>query len=119
MESLNRLQSLQSLQSSNLSYDEVKIDKDSVVYCGIPYINTNCYGKKNVNTFDYKKFYDWCSKQKEIVIISEYTMPEDFICIGAIEKSVQLCSGSSKKALEKLFIPKHQRELYNNLMKRR
>ena len=28
-------------------------------------------------------------------------------------------SGASKKAIEKLFIPKHQRELYNNLMKRR
>ena len=122
MESLNRLQSLQSLQSlqlSNRSYENNKIDKDSVVYCDIPYINTNCYGKKNVNTFDYKKFYDWCSKQKELVIISEYTMPEDFICIDAIEKSVQLCSGSSKKAIEKLFIPKHQRELYNSLMKRR
>ncbi|MBQ5470781.1 MAG: DNA adenine methylase, partial [Treponema sp.] len=101
LEALNRLQSLQSLQSlqlSNRDYEDVKIDKDSVVFCDIPYINTNCYGKKNVNTFDYKKFYDWCSKQKELVIISEYTMPDDFICIDAIEKSVLLNSGASKKA---------------------
>lgn len=46
-------------------------------------------------------------------------MPEDFMCIDAIEKSVTLCSGGDVKAIEKLFIPKHQRELYNNLMKRR
>ena len=122
MESLNRLQSLQSLQSlqlSNCRYDEVKIYKDSVVYCDIPYINTNCYGKKNVNTFDYKKFYDWCSKQKELVIISEYNMPDDFMCIDAIEKSVTLCSGGDVKAIEKLFIPRKQAELYKKLLNKK
>ena len=122
MESLNRLQSLQSLQSlqlSNCSYENVKIYKDSVVYCDLPYYNTNPYGDDKSNNFDYEGFYKWALRQKELVVISEYTMPEEFICIDAIEKSVQLCSGSSKKAIEKLFIPKHQKELYNNLMKRR
>ena len=122
MESLNRLQSLQSLQSlqlSNRSYENVKIDKDSVVYCDLPYFDTNPYSKDKSNNFDYEGFYEWALRQKELVIISEYNMPDDFICIDSIEKSVLLSSGASKKAIEKLFIPKHQRELYNNLMKRR
>ena len=122
LEALNRLQSLQSLQSlqlSNCSYENVKIYKDSVVYLDPPYFDTNPYGDDKSNNFDYEKFYKWALQQKELVIISEYNMPDDFICIDAIEKSVLLNSGASKKNLEKLFIPKHQRELYNNLMKRR
>ena len=119
LESLNRLQSLQSLQLSNCSYENVKIDKDSVLYCDIPYINTNSYGKKNVNTFDYDKFYDWCSKQKELVIISEYSMPKDkFFCVAETEKRSLMCADSGKctNRVEKMFIPKHQKELYYMLM---
>ena len=36
-------------------------------------------------------------------------MPEDrFTCIAEIEKTVTLQSGAGNKAIEKLFIPKHQ-----------
>ena len=116
LEALNRLQSLQSLQSLQLSkgsFENVKIYKNSVVYCDIPYSNTNAYGKKNINNFDYEKFYKWCEQQKEFVIISEYQMPENkFVCIGGIEKPVMLDSGADLKAVERLFIPKHQEEKY-------
>lgn len=44
-------------------------------------------------------------------------MPEDFICVNQIKKTVCLSGGTSNKATEKLFVPKHQIELYNNLMK--
>lgn len=119
-ENLNRLQSLQSLQSSNLSYDKVKLHKDSVVYCDIPYYQTNRYGTKKDNLgFDHEKFYKWCEKQKELVLICEYYMPEDrFRCIDGIEKTVLICSGASKKNIEKIFVPKHQLELYKSMMKR-
>lgn len=119
LESLQRLQSLQSLERlsvSNKSYDEVEILPHSVLYCDIPYYNTDEYA---AGGFDHQKFYKWALRQKELVIISEYYMPDDFMCIDAIEKSVTLCRGGDVKAIEKLFIPKHQRELYNNLMKRR
>ena len=83
---------------------------DSVIYCDIPYHNTNAYGSKNVNTFDYERFYTWCEKQTEPLFISEYYMPEDrFICIDEIEKTVLMDSGADKKAVEKIFIPKHQK----------
>lgn len=116
LEALNRLQSLQSLQSTNLSYEKVKIHKDSVVFCDIPYVNTNSYGnKKDNNGFDYDRFYEWCGKQTELVLISEYKMPDSFICVDSIEKPVMLNSGSSLKAIEKLFIPKHQKELWKSV----
>ena len=111
LEALNRLQSLQSLQSD---YSAVKILPNSIIYCDIPYINTNAYGTKNRNTFDYERFYSWCRKQTELVIVSEYQMPEDFICIDETEKSVMMNSGADLKAIEKLFIPEHQKNLWKS-----
>jgi hypothetical protein len=94
----------------------INIKPDSVIYCDIPYISTNTYGdKKDNHNFNYLDFYSWCRKQKEIVIISEYWMPEDFICIAEIEKKVNLCSGADHSAIEKLFIPKHQVDLYEKI----
>ena len=110
IESLNRLQSLQSLQSD---YSAVEILPDSVIFCDIPYIDTNAYGKENKNTFDYERFYAWAESQKEFVFICEYTAPENrFVCIDSIEKSVGMNSGAALKATEKIFIPKHQVEMY-------
>jgi hypothetical protein len=78
-----------------------------VAYC------TNAYGKKNINNFDYERFYKWCERQTEFVFITEYQMPEDrFVCIGGIEKPVMLKSGTDLKAIEKIFIPKHQEQKY-------
>lgn len=109
------LQSLQRLQSLQKSFDEIKILPDSVIYCDIPYKGTSGY----FSGFDHDAFYCWCSKQKELVIVSEYGMPEDrFHCIAQIEKSVNLCSGGGKKALERLYIPNHQIGLYSRMMKR-
>ena len=119
LEALNRLQSLQSLQSlqlSSLDFMEVKIYKNSVVYCDIPYLNTDKYA---AGGFDHQKFYKWALRQKELVVISEYYMPDDFMCIDMIEKSVLLNSGASQKALEKLFIPKTQKELYKKLLNKK
>lgn len=107
LEALNRLQSLQSLQSD---YSAVSILPNSVIYCDIPYHNTNAYGPKNINNFDYERFYNWCERQVEPLFISEYWMPQDrFTCIDEIEKTVSISSGADKKAVEKLFIPKHQK----------
>lgn len=125
LESLERLESLQRLQSLQISqgsYENVVIKPNSVIYCDIPYKNTSSYNfnsnkKSDKNDFDYEAFYNWCKKQKELVIISEYSMPDDFICVNQIEKTVSLSGGASNKATEKLFVPKHQIELYNNLMK--
>ena len=105
-ELLQSLQRLQSLQSFRGSYEKIKIRPDSVIYCDIPYRNKDEYYEGGL---DYERFYDWCEKQTEPLYISEYWMPpERFECVASIEKSVTLCSGSGKKAVEKLFVPKVQ-----------
>lgn len=114
LQSLERLESLESLEVLRGDYKAVPILPDSLVYCDIPYKNTNEYE----NGFNHNEFYEWARKQKELVIISEYQMPEDFICIAQIEKSVNLCSGGAKKAVEKLFIPSHQKELWERVSPR-
>ena len=101
---------------SNKSYDEVEILPHSVLYCDIPYYNTDEYA---AGGFDHQKFYKWALQQKELVIISEYYMPDDFMCIDATEKSVTLCSGGDVKAIEKLFIPRKQAELYKKLLNKK
>lgn len=114
LERLERLQSLERLEVLRGDYKAVPILPDSLIYCDIPYKDTDRYE----SGFNHAEFYDWARKQKELVIISEYSMPEDFICIAQIEKSVTLCSGGSKKAVEKLFIPGHQKALWERVRPR-
>ncbi len=107
LESLESLQSLQSLECLRGDYRDVKIKPDSLIYCDIPYKDTDGYTK---GIFDYESFYDWAEKQTEPVIISEYTMPENrFLCIGKTEKRVTLnITDRNLTKQEKLFVPKAQ-----------
>lgn len=93
------------------SYDEVEIAPNSVIYCDPPYYSTSGY---IVGGFDHEKFYEWCSRQKELTIISEYYMPsEAFIPIAQTTICCTLsATNNAKQAVEKLYIPKHQWGLY-------
>jgi site-specific DNA-adenine methylase len=90
------------------SYEDMGMVKNSVIYCDIPYKNTTKYN----NSIDYDKFYDWCdkmSKNENIVLISEYDMPQDrFECIWSKEHSTNFdCNRTTKRIrIEKLFIYK-------------
>ena len=114
LESLYRLQSLQSLQSD---YAEVEIPDNSVIYCDPPYNSTNC---GTYEGFDSERFYKWARKQRNI-FISEYAMPDDFIPIAHIKKTVlSAASGSNQKAEEYIYtnqvtwerLSKEQRMIY-------
>lgn len=102
-----RLDMVRKTDFSAKSYDEVDIPENALIYCDPPYINTAGYGVE----FNHSRFYDWCRAQKELVLISEYAMPEDFIPICRKNKSITLCGGGTKKAEEKLFIHKSQMPL--------
>ena len=114
LQSLQRLERLQRLSISQKSYDEVRILPDSVIYCDIPYRGTDEYIS---GQFDYEKFYAWCEKQKELVVISEYDMPEDrFCCVESVQKrSLLSAKGAGELKTEKLFVPKHQIEIWLRL----
>lgn len=107
---LQRLQSLERLDLTNKDYADVQIKENSVIYCDPPYKNTHKYRVD----FNYENFYEWCGKQKQLVIISEYAMPQDrFICIAEKEKRSLMCKDdNTTKKTEKLFVPKHQYQMY-------
>ena len=126
LERLQRLQSLESLQSLErleeptfLSYEKVQIEPNSIVYCDIPYKGTDGYGDEK-DSFDHAAFYDWCERQTNLTLISEYSMPEDrFTCVWAKEKVRNLCAASRRtKAMEKLYVPNSQVETYKQSIHR-
>lgn len=110
LQSLSSLTQLQSLSSLGISYDDVEIKPNSVVYADPPYAQTCKY---SCGKFDHEKFYDWCRHQTELTFISEYNMPDDFICIHEFTRSDSKAAKCTKKVVERLFIPKHQIDIYN------
>lgn len=97
---------------SVLSYEQVVIPKDSVIYCDIPYESTNKYNK--AEDFDYERFYTWAESQTEPVFISSYQMPTDrFDCIEEFTHRSTLCATANNAVTERIFVPKHQTERGN------
>ena len=81
--------------------------KNYVIYCDIPYRGTTKY---KTETFPYEEFYEWVkvASINNTVLISEYSMPEDFTCIWSKETKTLLDSNKNKGddrniRVEKLF----------------
>ena len=99
---------LQNIKFKCCSYIEInKNIKDFVIYCDPPYKGTLKY----TTDFDYDKFYKWCKEMSKnnIVLISEYWMPEEFECIWEKKTTVRIDSNKKSKdkkmeRTEKLFI---------------
>jgi len=86
-------------------FTEIKLNNKSLIYCDPPYKGTYSYGIK----FDHDLFYAWCrgmSKKGHIVYVSEYSMPEDFICVKKVEHITSLARKKSSQRIEKLFLCK-------------
>lgn len=76
---------------------------DFVIYCDPPYRDTTKY---STSDFDYEKFYAWCKEMAKtnIVLISEYWMPEDgFECIWEGKLKCTLDKSSRTDKTEKLY----------------
>ena len=81
-----------------------------VIYCDPPYRDTTKY---KIEEFPYEQFYDWCRKMSKnnIVIVSEYNMPNDFKCIWSKEITTsmyknRIVNDDKNNRVEKLFICK-------------
>ena len=102
----------QSVNFKNITFEckdfrQIKDIKNYVIYCDPPYRNTTKY---KTETFPYEEFYDWCRKMSKnnIVLISEYSMPNDFECIWSKESKVnfdsnRISNDDKNKRIEKLF----------------
>lgn len=88
-------------------YQNVEIQPDSVIYCDIPYYQTDIYDKNN--DFDYERFYDWCDRQTEPLFVSSYEMPKDrFKCVAEWEHRSTLSATANNAVRERVFTPIHQ-----------
>ena len=78
-----------------------------VIYADPPYRDTTKYA---VDNFPYNEFYAWCKdmvKRGNIVLVSEYWMPEDgFECIWSGELKCTLDKNSRSNKVEKLYLCK-------------
>lgn len=79
--------------------------KNVLFYLDPPYRNTKQYNKQSI---DYEEYYNFCRElsKDNVVIMSEYNMPDDFECIWKKEHTVMQKSDRLKadKAVEKLFV---------------
>lgn len=75
----------------------------ATIYCDPPYAGTTKYK----DDFDHERFYQWCRdrhNEGHKVFVSEYNMPDDFICVWSKEVNNSLTKDTgSKKGVEKLF----------------
>ena len=105
LESLERLQSLGRLQSLAVSYCDVPIEPNGIVYCDPPYEGACAKGYKG--EFDSTQFYQWAHEQNEPVFISSYTISDDrFTSVLELPKYNIMSSTSNKLVTERLFVQK-------------
>lgn len=116
LESLERLQSLESLESlerlrvTSLSYDEIDIPDDAVVYCDPPYrAGNNSLYEGTAKAFDHNTFYDWCVRVSKTnpIFISEYSIEDDrFEVVAEKQKITSMASVKSFNVTERLYTVK-------------
>lgn len=102
------------LNYTNLSYEQIPIEENSVIYCDPPYINTSGY----LDDFDHEKFYEWlrkCREKNQQVFISEYQMPNDFYEIFSIKTWVSYSQKQNTQKLEKLFVNMGYESVYTQM----
>ena len=90
---------------SCISYDELKPEKKSLIYCDPPYADTT-QGYLHTN-FDSEKFWDWVrkmSKAGHTVLVSEYKAPKDFKCVLSVKTTTGLDTKNGReKRHERLY----------------
>lgn len=87
------------------SYENLDFE-NCLIYCDPPYQGVSGY---KTGDFDHCRFFDWCRAQakKNIVFVSEYQAPNDFIEVWRGEIKTNFAStrkNATHDAIEKLFI---------------
>lgn len=104
---------LKNINFINCSFLDLPKDKIKgyVIYCDPPYRDTTKYA---TDSFPYEAFYDWCRElsKNNVVLVSEYNMPNDFICVWEKETkanfdSKRVAKDNKNTRTEKLFILKN------------
>ncbi|MEA1004931.1 DNA adenine methylase [Bacillus velezensis] len=101
-----QINKLKDVEFLNADYTHFSAYENSLIYCDPPYQGTTQYGTSK--EFHYERFWDWVREmsKKNIVLVSEYSAPEDFLCVFKKTLTTTLDNNSRKKGVEKLFIHK-------------
>ena len=108
-----QLDNIKDVRFRNIRFQDLPLDKIKgyVIYCDIPYRGTTKYA---TDSFPYEEFYDWvkAASVNNTVLISEYSMPDEFTCIWQKETKTLLDSNKEKSddkniRIEKLFTYKN------------
>lgn len=117
LERLECLECLERLTITSKDYCNVEVLPNSVIYCDIPYKGCDDYGKRKGHNFDHEAFYDWCERQKELVLVSEYEMPrERFAEVWSVAHRCVFSATTNNAVTERLFVPIGQLMRYKELM---
>ena len=109
LESLQSLQSLECLRVTSLSYDEIDIPDDAVVYCDPPYHACDKDLYEGTARFDHNAFYDWCVRVSKTnpIFISEYSIEDDrFEIVAEKQKITSFAPVKSFNVTERLYTVK-------------
>jgi len=105
---LQQLQQLERLQITQKDYRKIKIRKDSVVYCDIPYAQKANRPKRKYYglDFNHEEFYEWARSAAFPVYFSSVFAPKDFKVVWSGVKQCtikNINSHGQKEVIEKLF----------------
>lgn len=107
-----QIEQLKDVEFLNGNYIEFSNYKDSLVYCDPPYEGTTQYGTSK--DFHHERFWDWIRDMSEenLVLVSEYNAPDDFVNIYEKTLTTTLDKNSRKKDTEKLFVHRNSYNKY-------
>ena len=97
---------LQGVQFTHGCYQDLDV-ANALIYCDPPYANTAGY---KTGDFNHDEFFDWCRAQAakgNVVFVSEYNAPDDFVCLWQGEIKTNFASSrtaATHNAVERLFM---------------
>lgn len=100
--------SLKDITFKCVDYKDIKDIKNYVIYCDKPYESITTYN--GCGKFDHDLFWNWARKMSvnNIVLVSEYNAPNDFVCIWEKEVTTNInhCKNEKNKndRIERLYI---------------
>ena len=97
---------LQGVQFTHGCYQGLDVS-NALIYCDPPYANAAGY---KTGDFNHDEFFDWCRAQAakgNVVFVSEYNAPNDFVCLWQGEIKTNFASSrtaATHNAVERLFM---------------
>jgi hypothetical protein len=110
LDGLERIQKLEQIKQTDrltmtaLSYDEVPIKPNSVLYCDPPYKGTKRYrGILGKIEFNHDRFWDWVRHCPHPVYVSEYSAPDFMVELASFKHNKKTNQYGQTDSTEKLF----------------